>query len=739
MDIKQHSKEWEKNKIKYIGANDCACLLNVGFIKKSDLIEQKIKQIRPEFNEKKMILINRGLEFEPFVKQEYEKRNNIIIKECGQRFHKTYKFLTATPDGFIESTNTLIEFKIKQNINESIDFKYFVQCQIQMEVFDIDNCILCENIINTENAPKIIKYKETLIKRDKQWFNNIINEIKDIYEYIEEQRAVLNKNKNKKRKTQAPMQETPPLLLSSHNLYNYINNDKLVDWFELYHQDKKQNNLFLNFIGDKTKQFRNKFTTLLKDKLQDNDLYIDINRKYVPDYLTDINIQIADNLELIEDTKKAMADNIPIIFNGVLSDNSSPDILKYYKYNVLIKVKYLNYLFKIPDEFTNKEQNAYINIQIYYAKLDLTNDKLHLIRNPKQTRYILNSLFANDILNKNQTQKISNGLIIGRKSVYKSKVKLSCFDRIAFVNYDKKDIIYKKINEAIKWHTLIRTKEAADWTIQTIPHSYLPNMNVNNDQWADFKNQIAQERRELTLINGLSINTRDKLHSQGIYTIEDYFKPEFNLYKDYDINIHLKEDFIQLNKNASECIYLDFEYLNDLNDDLNNYPYTNDDSIIYLIGIYYKKKYLNFCDLNEEKQIFEQFLRFLKTNNIKTIFYWGSFEFVNMYKLIDKYHLTYGKILIDSINKIDVCKYFKSQISIYKLITNYNIYNYGIKDIARGLYNKGIIKHIWPDNMTGGDSMVELWNNLDNIGRIIEYNKNDCIILHSIIFNFLIA
>ena len=85
----------------------------------------------------------------------------------------------------------------------------------------------------------------------------------------------------------------------------------------------------------------------------------------------------------------------------------------------------------------------------------------------------------------------------------------------------------------------------------------------------------------------------------------------------------------------------------------------------------------------------------------------------------------------------DVNVYIKKKWPIKYLINNFNIFNYGIKEIAKGLYQKKIIKNKWAIDMTGNDTMLLLWTNSNNdktiIDKIINYNKSDCVILYDIV------
>jgi len=734
--IKPNTKEWFDNKLKYIGANDVACLLNEGYYSKNELINNKIYLKEKLFDKATEIRMKRGLTYEPLVKLEFEKRHNIKLLEMGQKRHKKYKFLFATPDSKIPN-GALVEFKVRSKINKSkIDYKYFIQCQIQMEVFDLDECILCENIIIDD---KVIDYIERSIKRDINWFNSIINEIREIYDDINKQRRL----KIKRIKLVDEIKK-----YSSSMLNNYINNEPLLDYFEKYHSELKvEDTKFFDFICEKMDLFRSKFYELIKTNIN-KDKYLDIsefNNKELNKELNNYDFKYNIDYELaVIKTEEAIQKRIPIIMNGVL-EMPYKNVILYNKYNLIINVKYLNNLMKIPDEFLDIEEKSYIPINLYYSKINLCVDKMRLLQSKKQKKYIMNIIFGGKILNHVQKKyglnKIKKGLIIGRKTQYKNKLQLSCFGKLGYVEYDNDDLILKRIYKGLDWLLKLNNGEI-DWTLETIPIKYLPNMNNEYDYgWRNLKTKIAIERKELTLVNGLSYEMRLKLHKIGIHDYDEYYKMNPN---ESISNENIINNLNTVIQHKSDYIYLDFEYLNDFNDDMTDFPYVKDETYLYLIGIIYKNKYQYFLmdkfTREDELLNFNKLLDFIETNKIKHLLHWGNFEEIQYKNLLKKYDIMPNR----AVKFIDICGIVKAVWSSYDLI-KYEIFGYSIKSIAAGLYKKGLIKNKWALDIIGQDTMILIWNEYNknkniniseykNMNNIINYNKSDCIILQEIIF-----
>jgi predicted phage-related endonuclease len=194
-EVPQHTKEWEEIKREILGANDVACLLNNGYYDKDEIIRDKVNYVQHVFDENTQLLIDRGTRYEPIVRELCGIRNKYKIAEVGLRKHALYNFLSASPDGIHKKTKTLFEFKVRTHLDYKILFKYWIQMQIQMEVFNINKVVYCENLIyeyeskehylqdsiNTKPRGELLwnnklyywkleSYYETIVHRNSEWF-----------------------------------------------------------------------------------------------------------------------------------------------------------------------------------------------------------------------------------------------------------------------------------------------------------------------------------------------------------------------------------------------------------------------------------------------------------------------------------------------------------------------------------------------------------------------------------------
>jgi len=92
-----------------------------------------------------------GIKYEPVSFEYYCYKNKTQVQSYGCIAHSEYPFIGASPDGInvLESSplyGVMVEIKnpISRQINGNPKEEYWVQCQIQMEVCDLDTCDFVE-------------------------------------------------------------------------------------------------------------------------------------------------------------------------------------------------------------------------------------------------------------------------------------------------------------------------------------------------------------------------------------------------------------------------------------------------------------------------------------------------------------------------------------------------------------------------------------------------------------------
>lgn len=118
-----------------------------------------------------------GQKYEPISQMLYETLFNTTIKEFGCIRHQYYSFLGASPDGIcIDELSPyygyMLEIKnpISRDITGVAKKEYWIQCQLQMEVCDLNNCHFLET-----------KFKEF---KNEEEYNNSTNKWKGFMLYF---------------------------------------------------------------------------------------------------------------------------------------------------------------------------------------------------------------------------------------------------------------------------------------------------------------------------------------------------------------------------------------------------------------------------------------------------------------------------------------------------------------------------------------------------------------------------
>lgn len=107
-----------------------------------------------------------GIRFEPVVKQIYEWKYGVTMKELGRLHHPTDPRCTASPDGLIydcpknERRGRLIEIKcpVTREINGTIPKEYYSQMQMQLHVTGLEICDYVEAAFSSP-YPRIERYE----------------------------------------------------------------------------------------------------------------------------------------------------------------------------------------------------------------------------------------------------------------------------------------------------------------------------------------------------------------------------------------------------------------------------------------------------------------------------------------------------------------------------------------------------------------------------------------------------
>jgi len=854
--IEQRSKEWHEARYNMLTSSDVASALEANPYKtKKQLLIEKCKNYNINIEESNAL--NWGIKYEPIAIKVYEQFYNDKVYQFGLIPHNKIKWLGASPDG-IRECGKMVEIKCVWNrqIQKDPPYYYWMQTQIQMEVCNLEECDLfeCKFIEYANKKEYLVKdgfkkgyfnhkskliywklehYSCNTIKRDRTWFSKVyplLNEFwKDVIYFRKngglekvvvfqddkkrkksEEMHMVNKKRKKEYNTRFSLQKESKEYLS-HDISewvsatetrNYILNDPLLDYFNLYGKmngitvDSKVNELdFANFIRNKGIMFEDKII---------NYIYANHNKNF---------IKIANSNEeystvRAKQTFDAMKEGIPIIYHGVLHDNEEK---MYGIPDIIIRSDYINNLFEVPvlsgeDKYISApligEKYHYLIIDVKFAGLNLNHEGKYLLNNNEYPAYKSQIYVYNYILGKLQGFMPDCAYILGRRVFYKKdKIKhthTNAFNRLAIVDFKNNDSkIISKTQCAIDWMKELKkygknwklpidlnneSNEIIDYT--TVRTELLPNMcNTFDHPWHHVKKLYASRIFDITMLWNCSTKNRDFLFKKGIMSWMDTRCTSTSLgivgknkeILDGILSINRSNQAVIGYKNIKNLLniltynntykkknqfefYVDFETVNDLNDDFSKIPATNGNNCVFMIGVgwispenntwKYKSFVVNNLSQKCERENFIEWYEFMKyTKNyylgknakFPRIYHWGHAE---------KYWCD------NAMKRLNLPEYF-GKLNMFNLldsIKNNPIYikgclNFGLKNIGNALYKLGYINTKWEDSVVDGiGAMVMAWDaqyyaikneisfrNMPCMKNVVCYNEVDCKVMWDIV------
>ena len=249
--IEQRTDEWYAIRKTIISATDVGTILGYNrFSSKTDLLKKKLSTTDIMIESP---AIDHGVFFEPIATKCYEKMIDMTVHDVGLVIHPHLKWLGASPDGIMEN-GRLLEIKCLysrqfKNTEADIPRQYWAQIQIQLEVCNVEECDLYQcifkridrqgyaNFTGIKGKEKrvywILKdYKCDTIKRDREWFGKIKEELYNFWSLIKyEQNGDKLTNRIKRIKSNLGIDNS---WISVNMIKNWMLNDPVVDWLNMY-------------------------------------------------------------------------------------------------------------------------------------------------------------------------------------------------------------------------------------------------------------------------------------------------------------------------------------------------------------------------------------------------------------------------------------------------------------------------------------------------------------------------
>lgn len=509
------------------------------------------------------------------------------------------------------------------------------------------------------------------------------------------------------------------MVITFDNLKNYIVNDPILDWLNLYGEKnsyKKDSTInYFNFLLKKSIEFKVESLKNLLSKI--GIVYSFINKKTII-YKNNLNKDFYTNLFVVNN-------NFQTTIDMVLSEkiaknlfNISNNLNKYY----IVKFAY----------FTGKCNKYGI----------LSNNHKHIL-----LKYRIH--FDYNLI-KSKEYDISPNIIIIFKNIKNSNKNWIIYN----ISQDTALSYKNTLKKSIKWYKFISTKgDKINLNEKNIKILKLyPNMkNTNDYPWSNSKMIIAKKYKEITLIWNLNYNDRNNIIKN--YNINTWDKLEINMINKSTKKKKIIEGIISINKSPistinyiinnddilptfNKEIYIDYEVLTNIfMEDFNmksNFVFMIGALFVDNIKSSFKFRYYLVEDISNksEKKIFVNLIKDIinfSENKLIPVFHWGDIENYIYKNIKIKYNIQYN------IKFIDLNRIFKNNNIYIK-----GCFNYSLKNIGNALFNNNIIQTKWDSNISNGiEAMLEYYyvykkNYNENIIDIIRYNYVDVKILQEI-------
>ena len=735
MSIKQHSRLWSSLKAHYLGANDCASILGHGFNTVDEVIQSKIIGLPIEASPEQQIRMDHGTRCEPLVRQLCSTRKGLQITETGMRFHSnpTLKFLTASPDGVYineQGEKVLTEFKVLGELSDGkIPHKYWIQMQIQMEVWDINQCLYCENVVTDDGI--LQDYSEHLVFRDKEWFAGVLPVIKEAWSKIEDERRMERHRHGltlrKREAGELNLTLTLPVITGSM-LVNYVRHDPLLDWLEKYGDPELRDKGSLKFFTMRNR-LSNQFAALVRSHIKEKFPSLVYDVDVCPAAPTFVQAdQIKVHPTAVVKTLKAIESRIPIILNACFQikeeESVSPFILQD-RADILVLNSYLPVVFNC--NFTsNSSPDLYSVAQINYSKLDLLVDGIQLASNDKQRAYGVKTWFLSRLLGLVQGQMPDNGYIIGASYRYGGTKNTNAFGHIATVPLDSSSVL--EWQQALEWQIRLQTDGARG-------ERPYPNMKNHSDfPWHNYKLNLAKQFKEITMMYRCGPKMRKRANDIGITQWSELTPDVFKTPKATSVGMAFLSaqtectvNMMEIQTKIRSCLpekhrirfYLDFESTGSMYDDFSTFPEAGHSrNLIFLIGVIAEDRqtgeteYFSYIadtldSASEIAILGRMFTEMSSWTNTRCsqqtelpFYYWGDAERQMMLQAL-------GEERLKSLNLylVDMCKMFREAQIILP-----GQFSYGLKEVAKIMKSYGMINVSWDEESTisnGLDAMVE--------------------------------
>ena len=573
--------------------------------------------------------------------------------------------------------------------------------------------------------------------------------------------------------------------VSATAIRNHLLRDPLVDWLNLYGRER-------GFVpDDEVSDYdeRLEFGPFIMGKGSEFDSAITDHVRSLISVAT-----IAEEREQIKDpesasaTLAAMFQGQPVIHQGVLHD---AETRTYGAPDFLVRSDVINDLFPgtlAPE--TASMGATELGGAWHYVIVDVKFTTLHLlaagqVANTGSSPAYKGQLFIyNRALGKAQGFTPESAYLLGRGWEMTRKGEslrgVSAMDRLGPIVMDVAQGTYA--DAGVEWMRRVRT-EGREWSV--LPEPSVPELypNVKNDSdfpWHGAKSAIAEELEELTTLWNVGVDKRNAAHRAGIKRWKDSSvtaealdvtgpKTAPMLQALLDINRDSLPDLVRPTRvSAAEGqwraepiieFFVDFETVNNLNDDFSRLPAQNGQPLIYMIGCGHVEggrwTFQSFATdaltEQDEATVIDGWLEYMDgvtqargMSGRAKVIHWSFAEPVNFQRAYDSARERHpDKGWPADLGWFDLWDMvFRAEPVVVR-----GSLSFGLKAVARAMHGHGLIETSWGDSKVDGlGAMVGAWrcdaearesggSMLDTalMREIVAYNEVDCRVMWEIL------
>ena len=572
--------------------------------------------------------------------------------------------------------------------------------------------------------------------------------------------------------------------VSASSTRNYLVRNPLVDWLGRYgeansfirdtdlakHDERLE---FVPFIMRKGSEFEAAIVEYLSSKTAV--LTVAQSRDEIRD------------LAAAEQTFEALTDGRPIVHQAVLRD---PETLTYGAADLLIRSDVFSDLFPghlSPDEARapapdlEPEPWHYVVVDIKFTTLRLLAAG-EIGNSGSAPAYKAQVYIYNRALGQLQGYTPPTAFLLGRG--WQQKVKgdtsrgTNALDRLGPVSMG--DDIRVQVEAACDWLRRLRTEGAA-WAplpSPTVPELW-PNANDDGFPWQNAISRIASSLDELTQLWWVGPDKRDVAHRNGIFSWRDPLATAEGLGVAGRTTQPTLQAVLEVNQaregptvrpervTAAEDewrpapkleFYVDFETVNNVNDDFTRIPEQNGQNLIFMIGCGHMQdgEWVFRCFTvdrlteDSEARIIDEWLAHMKaaaaalvSREKPRIIHWSYAEPVNYEEAYDSARERHPDKGWSAVNWFDLW----ARVVRREPVVVRGALNFGLKPFARAMRSHGLIETSWGDTKVDGlGAMTGAWwcdeeagnrgvsmLDIDLMQEIARYNEVDCKVMMEIV------